>query len=565
MASVYRKSFTKSLPADAELFTRDGQRFARWKTKGKTRTAPVTSGKDGRPRLQITAATFTAKYRDAAGVVIEHATGCRDETAAKQVLADLVRRAELVKANVITAAENAVADYQTIPLAEHFAAYLDALELDGTTPEHRKNVGRCVHRLAKDCRWQRLLDVTRESLERWLTQRLRAGMGARTRNLHRASIVALCNWCVDTNRLVTNPLSAATKADERTDRRRERRALTEAELTKLLRVARWRPLAEYGRETIRKPMGETHGRRTWTKACLTLENLDAATERARRSLRDNPAFAEQLDATGRERALIYKTLVLTGLRKGELTSITVGQVELDCAVPHVALRAADEKNREGADVPLRADLVADLREWLAEKPHLPADQPLFRVPRDLFKILDRDLKLAGIPKRDERGRSIDVHALRHSFATLLSRAGVAPRTAQAALRHSTLDLTMNAYTDPKLLDVHGALEGLPALPLDAPPMTTREHLAATGTDGKRSCSLAPTLAPTSDQSGQSVSSADKTDRRAHEHDECEDRVASLAVVKQKQPLTSPVSGCGAERVKGFEPSTYSLGSCHSAN
>jgi integrase len=56
-----------------------------------------------------------------------------------------------------------------------------------------------------------------------------------------------------------------------------------------------------------------------------------------------------------------------------------------------------------------------------------------------------------------RGRTIDVHALRHSFGTLLSKGGVAPRTAQAAKRHSSIDLTMNTYTDPKLLDVHGAL------------------------------------------------------------------------------------------------------------
>ena len=86
-----------------------------------------------------------------------------------------------------------------------------------------------------------------------------------------------------------------------------------------------------------------------------------------------------------------------------------------------------------------------MRSWLADKlralqddcrrrgepipSKLPPDEPLFRVPRDLFKILDRDLKMAGIPKKDERGRSIDVHALRHSFGTLLSKAGVAPRTA----------------------------------------------------------------------------------------------------------------------------------------
>jgi len=43
----------------------------------------------------------------------------------------------------------------------------------------------------------------------------------------------------------------------------------------------------------------------------------------------------------------------------------------------------------------------------------------------------------------------------------LSKAGVAPRVAQAAMRHSSIDLTMNIYTDPTLLDVAGAINALP--------------------------------------------------------------------------------------------------------
>jgi integrase len=97
---------------------------------------------------------------------------------------------------------------------------------------------------------------------------------------------------------------------------------------------------------------------------------------------------------------------------------------------------------------------------------LPIDAPLFSVPEGLTRILERDLRAAGIPKRDERGRTVDVHALRHTFGTHLSKAGVPPRTAQAAMRHSTMNLTMNVYTDPQLLDVAGALESLPALPLE---------------------------------------------------------------------------------------------------
>jgi integrase len=55
---------------------------------------------------------------------------------------------------------------------------------------------------------------------------------------------------------------------------------------------------------------------------------------------------------------------------------------------------------------------------------------------------------------------VDIHALRHTFGTLLSKGGFSPRTTQAAMRHSKIDLTKNVYTDPKLLDVHGALAEL---------------------------------------------------------------------------------------------------------
>jgi len=59
---------------------------------------------------------------------------------------------------------------------------------------------------------------------------------------------------------------------------------------------------------------------------------------------------------------------------------------------------------------------------------------------------------------------------------LLSRGNVAPRVAQAAMRHSTIDLTMNVYTDPQLLDVAGALDRLPELWLASSPDAPADHL-----------------------------------------------------------------------------------------
>lgn len=576
MGTVFKKTVTKALPTGAKIIVRKGERFAEWiDAKQKRRTAPVTTGRDGTDRIVITAKTYTAKYRDGSGIVREVATGCRDEAAARSVLSKLERRAELVKGEVITAAEDAVIDHQATPLAVHIAAFIDHQKAKGVS--RRLNDTRSqLGRVAFDCGFRRLADLDATALERWLLAQAANGMSAGTRNQYRGAWVGFCNWCMKTRppRLLTNPFAKVPKADEKADPRRTRRALTEDELTRLLDVARRRPLLD--RMTVHrgKRQGEVYGR-----------------------LR--PEVQRRLERLGQERALIYKTLVLTGLRKGELASITVGQVVLDAAMPYLILNAADEKNREGSTIPLRADVAADLRQWLADKetalqeaaqraptvrfdskhqkrrernqgdstgregqsclrlptvPTLSADMPLFTVPAGLVRILDRDLVAAGIArrvevspgkwkidKRDERGRTVDVHALRHTFGTLLSKAGVAPRTAQAAMRHSTIDLTMNVYTDPKLLDVAGAVESLPALPLGAGRQTAANVLSATGTDDSTPSALVPNLVPTTGKTCTLGAILDKITTNGCFRNEADALAVSAYPVKRKDPLTTVVN------------------------
>ncbi len=552
MGTVYRKTFTKPLPADAEQFTRKGKRSARWKdSKGKPRSAPLTVGKDGSDRIVVRAGTFTAKYRDGAGVVREEATGCRDETAARRVLGDLERRAELVKAGVVTAAEDATADHQGTPLAEHVAAFIDHQTAKGLNRIRIDNTRSRLGRLSAECGFQRLGDLSAAGLERWLAARQTEGMGAGNRNEYRQELVGFGNWCVRTCRLTSNPFAGVPKADAKADCRRKRRALTEDELTRLLDGARRRPLLDA--MTIRQ--GKNKG-----KAIAKVSESNRA----------------RLKGIGRERALLYKTLVLTGLRKSELASLTVGQLEFDGPVVYVVLEAADEKSRRGADIPLRDDLAADLRQWLADKlealqgearrrgepipARLPADTPVFYVPTGLVRILNRDLRLAGIPKRDERGRTVDVHAMRHTFGTHLSKGGVAPRTAQAAMRHSSIDLTMNIYTDPKLLDVHGALDVLPELPLGG---DQQERQRATGTTGVSA--LAPLLAPKVDKSSKSRSTGDirqtlppnLAERRSDDVSGCGD--------KRNSPLTKAVNGLQQVERRRIELPTSALRTQRSPN
>ncbi len=63
---------------------------------------------------------------------------------------------------------------------------------------------------------------------------------------------------------------------------------------------------------------------------------------------------------------------------------------------------------------------------------------------------------------DDRERTVDLHALRDTFGTHLSKVGVPPRVATAAMRHSDIRLTMNIYSNPVLLGVGAAVDTLPA-------------------------------------------------------------------------------------------------------
>jgi hypothetical protein len=59
------------------------------------------------------------------------------------------------------------------------------------------------------------------------------------------------------------------------------------------------------------------------------------------------------------------------------------------------------------------------------------------------------------------------------------------------MRHRKIDLTMNVYTDPTLLDVRGALDALTPLPLEGNPVEGNAVLAS-GTDAQTTRKFAPT-------------------------------------------------------------------------
>jgi len=524
MGSVFKKTFTKPLPAGAELLIVKGERIAKWKTaKGKSQSATVIVGRDGNDRITATAATYTAKYRDGQGRLREVATGCRDVTAARRRLSDLEKRADQVRSGIRSIAEDSVVDHQTTPLMMHVEDYLRSQTTKGRSKVSIKNTRARLKRIAADkrndgmggCAFRTLADLNATTLEAWLEAQRAVGMSAGNSNEFRQAMIGFSNWCAKpgVGRLTANPFVGVSVADANADCRRKRRSLTEIELERLLTSARRRPILDA--QTIRR--GRNKGK--------PLAKL-------------RPEIRTELERVGRERELIYKTLLLTGLRKNELATLTVGQLDLDGATPHLQLVAANEKNREGNAISLRADLVADLRVWLAERcPPKSAKDLIFNVPKGMLRILNRDLALAGIPKKDERGRTVDIHAMRHTFVTLLSKGGVAPRTAQAAARHSDIRLTMQTYTDPKLLDVRGALDSLPSLPLGRAPDPVTLVAAPPAGQG----TLAPELAPTIDSNCQKLASSVREAVDAALEFIPQDDDVSATPVNNNSPLTTNVN------------------------
>ena len=462
MANLYKKTYPIPMPDGAEIVTRRNKPVVQWRTKhGKLKTAPLAE--DGK-RMMYVSEVWYARYTDHTGNDKRISTGCRDEQAAQRVLSDVLAEQEKIRAGFITPKEIEVAEHSKAAITEHIEKYLDHLKIKRVrgrkvSENYRKNVKCRLNRLVQDLKIKKLADITSDAMNRWLSKAEDKDMAAATRNEYVISMHAFCNWLVREQRIVANPVTMVQKADRASDRRHIRRALTIEEVGNLLHATSLRPIAEWGRGKVEIPKSKRKGRQTWKYETITQQNLDACYERGLAKLKQ--PHIKKLERLGQERALFYLMAVSTGLRHKELRSLTLGQLFLDAKpAPYFELYANQSKSGKESRLPLRADVVEKIRQHLEHRSKQGYKALLFDNPPGI-RVFDADCQAAGIAKNDARGRVVDIHALRTTFGTHLAVAGVHPRVAQAAMRHSRIELTTNFYTDPALLDVNGAVNALP--------------------------------------------------------------------------------------------------------
>jgi integrase len=387
------------------------------------------------------------QYKDAEGKR-RRVPLCTDKAAALQKLAEIERDVARRSVGLV----DPFAIHRVTSIEYHVEAYESHLRNnEGVSPKHLKETIRRLHFVLASSQATKLSDVRSDAVELVLRRLAERGASARTRNTYLASVRAFTRWSQESGRIEKDPMASVptTHSKRRKGRghhlaatgeaRRKRRALSEAELINLLRVTKERPLREAMTIRTGKRRGEMGGI-------------------VRQEVR------ERLKRQGWERSLIYKVMVFTGLRRGELAKMQVCHLALGGPQARLILPGEATKNGDEASILLRSDLATELAEWLRATGRTGTD-PVFRVPVELVKILKRDLILAGIPYRDERGRTLDVHSFRYTTATFLSRAKVPPKIAQRMMRHSDIKLTMQVYTDVSQLDETEALAAFPILPL----------------------------------------------------------------------------------------------------
>jgi integrase len=363
--------------------------------------------------------TYRVCWRDASGK--RHRTKAyTDKLASKSMLAELEK--------ALARGEQGLVDpykaHKARPLKEHVADYIADLKAMGRDDKYCYNVERRLTRLMAACAWTVLPSIKADSFCSWRENpgvNKRVGgkydhkIGPRTLNQYLQVARSFCNWTVKRKRAATNPLIDVGNVDETADVRRARRALHEDDLVKLL------------------------------------------------------------DKVPAHFLMVYRFMLGTGLRRQEVEDLLWGDIRLNSPTPFIKLRAKATKARRSDVLPLRADMAAELRTLRGEA--TDGDKVFAAVPT--IEEHREYLTAAGIDWTDSEGRRADIHALRHTYGTLLSKSGATPRETMELMRHTDMRLTMKVYTDPRIFNLTSAVEKLPL-----PNAAKDAEGKATGTDGQ---------------------------------------------------------------------------------
>ena len=347
----------------------------------------TVAGNDGK-RIRKQSKFWYIDYKTAEGTR-KRVKSFKDKQATAQLAAQLEKEAELAQAGIV----DKYKEHRKRPLREHLEDFLSSLQAKGNTPEYCNLTHYRAERICNGCKFLYWADVSASDVQLYIADLRDSGeISQKTSNYYLQAIKQFCNWMLKDKRAGGESPLKHLDAIKVTDEV-NRRALTPDELGSLLEVTENTP--------------------------------------------------KRFGMTGYERAMLYRFAAYTGLRANEIRNLTASSFDLDNCT--VKVKAAYSKRRREDVLPLRKDTAKAMRELLGSKtPNAKAfDLPSKYRMADMVRA---DLEDAGIDWQDNGDGVLDFHSLRHSTASLLAASGVNPKTAQAIMRHSDINLTMSRYT-----------------------------------------------------------------------------------------------------------------------
>ncbi|WP_417850278.1 tyrosine-type recombinase/integrase [Thalassoglobus sp.] len=343
--------------------------------------------------------------------------GFTDKALTEQLASKLETEAMLRKTGIVDVEQEKLAEKKRSPLDQLIKKFEKTLS--ERSDEYVKRTMFRLNRIVDGCEFKTLGDINEEAVTEFLKEiREDQNLAPRTYNHYIQAIDRFCNWCVKSKRLASNPLVGIERLNADLDIRHPRRALSETEFAMLVKSAR---------------------------------ESDCRVNGYR----------------GEERARVYITSYMTGLRRKELGSLTKQSFNLASNPPTVTVEAANSKHRKQDVLPLHPEFVQLLTSWLK------GFKPKQKLFPDLEKkrtwlMVKKDLERVGIPYRNEHGIA-DFHAAgRHTHITELLRNGASLPEAQQLARHSDIKQTMK-YTHIGIEDQAKAVANLPTEQFNANP------------------------------------------------------------------------------------------------
>lgn len=394
--------------------------------------------------------TYTAKYP---GFAVDGATrrwiakkGFKTKPEARAFLAK-ERRDQLARER---GEFDVYGEHRRTPIAKHLEAFVDHVK-SGIRRRPRKRPNKHVDLLS--ARLERafaemnvagLGDLTLDKATRFLIRLVdHEKASTKTRNDYRAALVQFCRWAVASDRLAKSPLAALKKVD---DQPAQRQAIDAATVQRLAAAAIQR--------VLQRSMPGNRDR-----------DLEAA----------------------RKRAMTVLIAFLAGLRNNEIANLTWSMIDHQAGV--VTIPATVAKSAREQSVPLHSglsDLLQAVRkERSVAQKRAVADSDFVvgyldergnpTLPVHLAERIREDADWIGHPTIDADGRSLDLHAMRTSFANELASRGVHDGIIGDLMRHQAPSVTRRHYVRRDAAALRQFVDLIPRETVNVPGLLTGNH------------------------------------------------------------------------------------------